>query len=111
MKRKGILIDYEFCTGCHSCEVACQMEHDLDPDRFGIKVNQIGPWKLGEDNYEFTFLPYPTKLCNLCAERTASGKEPTCVKHCLAQVIRYGDIDDLAAALHDKPRQVLYALE
>ena len=22
--RNGLLIDYEFCTGCHSCEVACR---------------------------------------------------------------------------------------
>jgi serine/threonine protein kinase len=27
MARYGLLIDYEYCTGCHSCEVACQMEH------------------------------------------------------------------------------------
>ncbi len=23
------LIDYEFCTGCQSCEVACKEEHDF----------------------------------------------------------------------------------
>ena len=27
MAREGLLIDYEFCTGCHTCEIACQMEH------------------------------------------------------------------------------------
>ena len=21
---KGILINYDYCTGCHSCEVACK---------------------------------------------------------------------------------------
>lgn len=111
MGRKGILIDYEYCTGCHSCEVACQMEYGLEPNRYGIKVNQIGPWKLGEDNYEFTFLPYPTKLCNLCVERVERGQQPTCAKHCLSQVIRCGEVDDLAAALQDKPKQVLYVVE
>ncbi|HBT95151.1 MAG TPA: oxidoreductase, partial [Coriobacteriia bacterium] len=26
---KGILINYEYCTGCHSCEVACRNELGL----------------------------------------------------------------------------------
>ena len=111
MGRKGLLIDYEYCTGCHSCEVACQMEKGLASDRWGIKLNQIGPWKLGEDNYEFTWLPFPTKICDLCADRVAKGKQPTCVKHCLAQVIRFGEVEDFAAALQEKPKQVLYVVE
>ena len=28
MARYAILIDYDYCTGCHTCEVACQQEHD-----------------------------------------------------------------------------------
>ena len=24
MTQHGLLIDYEFCTGCHACEMACQ---------------------------------------------------------------------------------------
>ena len=111
MGRKGILIDYEYCTGCHSCEVACQMEHDLPADRWGIKIAQFGPWKLGEDDYDFSFIPYPTKLCDLCAERVAAGKQPTCVKHCLAQVLRYGEVEDLSARLQDKAKQLLYVVE
>lgn len=111
MGRKGLLIDYEFCTGCHTCEVACQMEKGLPEDRWGIKLSQIGPWKLGEDDYEFTWLPFPTKLCDLCAERVAAGKQPTCVKHCLAQVIRYGEVADFDAALQEKPKQVMYVVD
>lgn len=29
MSGYGILIDYNWCTGCHSCEMACQMEKKL----------------------------------------------------------------------------------
>lgn len=111
MGRKGLLIDYEYCTGCHSCEVACQMEHELPADRWGIKVSQIGPWKNGEDDYTFLFIPTPTDLCTLCQERVANGKQPTCVKHCLAQVIRYGEVSELAQALEDKPKQLLYVVK
>ena len=42
-KPMGLLINYEFCTGCHSCEVSCQMEHDLPVDRWGIKLAKVGP--------------------------------------------------------------------
>ena len=27
---KGILINYDYCTGCHSCEVACKVVHELN---------------------------------------------------------------------------------
>ena len=27
--RRGLLIDYYYCTGCRSCEVACDIEHCL----------------------------------------------------------------------------------
>ena len=26
MTQKALYIDYEFCSGCHSCEVACRNE-------------------------------------------------------------------------------------
>lgn len=28
-KSYGLLIDYDYCTGCHSCETACKMELGL----------------------------------------------------------------------------------
>ena len=42
MARYGILVDYEWCSGCHTCEVACQMEHGLPTDRFGAKLFELG---------------------------------------------------------------------
>ena len=27
----GLLIDYEFCTGCFTCQVACSQEPVVDP--------------------------------------------------------------------------------
>ncbi|HCF70666.1 MAG TPA: oxidoreductase, partial [Syntrophomonas sp.] len=38
MSRNGLLIDYEYCTGCHSCEVACKKELELPKGKFGIKL-------------------------------------------------------------------------
>lgn len=111
MGYKGLLIDYEFCTGCHTCEVACQMEHNLSADRWGIKITQVGPWKNGQDDYTFIFIPAPTNLCDLCADRVSAGKLPTCVHHCLAHVIRFGEIAELSIELEKKTNQVLYVIE
>ena len=106
-KAYGLLINYEFCTGCHSCEVSCQMEHDLPVDRWGIKIQKVGPWQIEGDRYQYDFVPVPTDQCNLCAERTDAGREPICVHHCLANVLYYGTVEDLSKKLADKPKQML----
>jgi Fe-S-cluster-containing dehydrogenase component len=31
-EKKGLLIDYHYCTGCHSCEVAYQQKHGFLKD-------------------------------------------------------------------------------
>ena len=34
----GLYVDYEWCSGCHACELACKQEHDLKTDEWGIRV-------------------------------------------------------------------------
>ncbi len=109
MARNGLLIDYEYCTGCHSCEMACQVEHDLPPERFGIKIAEIGPWPIDGDVWQYSYVPVPTDECDLCASRVEKGKVPTCVHHCQAAVMKYGPISELALELEKKPQQVLFA--
>ncbi len=108
MAQKGLLIDYEFCTGCHSCEVACKVEHGFDVDEWGIKLTEIGPWKLDEDKWEWDFVPLPTQRCDLCKDRLAEGKIPTCVHHCQGICMYYGDVEDLAKKM-TKTRMVLFS--
>lgn len=43
MSRKGLLIDYEYCTGCHSCEVACKQEHGLGAGPRLVRVIEDAP--------------------------------------------------------------------
>jgi Fe-S-cluster-containing dehydrogenase component len=113
MSRNGLLIDYEYCTGCHSCEVACKKELSLPNGKFGIKLAKNGPFKLKdtEDKWELTYVPIPTQLCDLCGDRVAAGKKPSCVHHCQASVIEYGPVEELAAKLNNKGRQVLFVPE
>lgn len=110
MAREGLLINYDYCCGCHTCEIACQKEHGYSVDQWGIVVQQIGPWKIeGTKKYNYDFIPSPTKLCDLCEERTQAGKLPTCVQHCQTGCMSYGLVAELAKELEDKPRHVLFA--
>ena len=57
MARYGLLIDYEYCTGCHSCEIACQVEQNIPIGKWGIKLAEIGPFQISEDKWEYTYVP------------------------------------------------------
>ena len=107
MKRFGLLIDYEYCTGCHSCEVACKQEHGYPVGTEGIKVFEYIQELQGGRLY-ITHIPFPTELCDLCAPRVNEGRAPACVKHCMADVMKFGPVDKLAAEIQNKPRQVIW---
>ena len=93
MKKYGLLIDVHYCTGCHSCEVACEQENHLDAGQFGIKVTEHVLQQ--RDKVMIDYVPYVTDLCNLCLKRVADGQRPSCAKHCLAQCISFGTADEV----------------
>ena len=83
-----VTVDPEKCNGCGSCVAACP----------------YGAPKVNEETKK-------GMKCDLCADRIAKGHEPTCVKHCQAQVLKYGDLEDLAKELARKPKQTLFSCE
>lgn len=109
----GLLIDYKWCTGCHTCEIACQQEKHMEPLKVGeqgergILPYEIGPYNLGNDRYQYEFVPVPTAHCDLCADRVSAGKLPSCVKHCQAGCMYYGTIEELAKKM-TSDRMVLF---
>lgn len=105
----GLLINYEYCTGCHTCEVACKKELHLPTGDWGIKLMQDGPRKNHMGKWEYTYLPLPTNLCNLCENRVAEGRLPTCVHHCQGGIMFYDTVDKLAEMMADRPRSVIFA--
>lgn len=106
---KGILIDYEFCYGCHVCEMACKKEHDFQNMKLGIELHTIGPREIGPDKWEYTYVPVITDLCDMCADRLAEGKLPSCVHHCNAKVMEFGEIEELVPKISSKSKVVLYS--
>ena len=112
----GLLINYKLCTGCASCVVACKEAHGYPVGVWGIRVFDDGPWRKREGafyGHEFNWnkVPVPTDLCDLCVERTQQGRDPVCVHHCLADVMRFGEVSELAGELAKQPGQVLWVPE
>ena len=105
MPKYGLLIDYEFCTGCHVCEIACKKEHNRPPEEWGIVVKEVEPDMAGGKQYYF---PFPTDRCNLCGKRISKGVQPACVTNCWAQVMKFGKIEDLAEYMQQKAKTVLW---
>lgn len=109
MAIKGMLINYNFCTGCHSCEMACRQEYGYEIGNTGIVVNEVGPNKITKERWQLDYVPVPTDRCTLCAGRAAKGKLPACVQNCQSRVIEVGDFMELAGRV-DADKQVLYAV-
>lgn len=112
---KGILVNYEFCTGCHACEVACRETLGLGKGEFGIKVFECSPVKntagrnVGE--WDWVFTPTLTKSCDLCQERVEAHKLPACIQHCNAWCMAYGEVGDLVKKIDPKTRHALLVPE
>jgi len=113
---KGILVNYDYCTGCHSCEVACKKELDLPKGEFGIKVEEVGPFQYStrpglEGTWEWTYMPVITQACDMCASRTAEGKMPMCVQHFQAWCMYYGEAEELVKKMDGKTRWSLITVK
>jgi Fe-S-cluster-containing dehydrogenase component len=106
MEKYAMLIDYHYCTGCHACEVACQQENGYSAGQFGITVNEYV--LQGKKQLMIDYVPFLTDLCNLCLPRKKQGLKPACVKHCLADCMRFGTIDELAAEAKTRPKALIY---
>jgi Fe-S-cluster-containing dehydrogenase component len=105
MPKYGLMIDYEFCVGCHTCELSCKQEYNRPPEEWGIRIMEIEPEVSGGKEY---FILFPTDKCNLCGKRVAKGLQPACVQNCWAGVMKFGLIEQLSEDMKNKARTVLW---
>ena len=108
MEYKGLLIDVDFCYGCQACVLACQQEHGFEDSQYGIYVHQLGPIQTPDGKWQYDFMPQLTSWCDLCEERVAGGKQPSCVQHCQANCMEYGDVEELAKKVY-REKQIIVA--
>jgi Fe-S-cluster-containing dehydrogenase component len=71
-------------------------------------VLQDGPRQNIHGDWEWTYVPLPTDLCDLCEERVAGGRLPTCVQHCQGGIMYWGPLKELAEKAAEKPKMVLF---
>jgi Fe-S-cluster-containing dehydrogenase component len=64
--------------------------------------------ELPQGKMYLTYIPFPTELCILCAPRTRRGEQPACVKHCMANCMKFGNVEELSKEASKKGRQVLW---
>ena len=76
---QGLIVQYDFCTGCHACEVACKKERGLDKGEFGIKVMEYGPAKKPDGRWDYFFIPYqPTCATYAPTAQAWASYPPAC---------------------------------
>lgn len=107
LDRPALMIDYEYCTGCHSCEVTCKRELGLEEGEWGIRLLEYGPVQVDDDTWEQIYIPYATMRCTLCQDRVADGKLPACVHNCPAACMQYGTVAELSEMVAYKPMRIL----
>ena len=105
MTKYALFIDYEFCSGCRSCELACRNELGLGKGEFGIRVLQDGPRQFADGTWVWDHIVLPSEKCDLCEGRIAQGLEPSCVQHCQAKVLEFGTAEECAAKMTAKGRK------
>ncbi len=70
----AVSYDYGRCMGCRYCMVACPF---------------------GSIGYEWGSLTPRVRKCSFCAERTADGLKPACVKTCPTNALAFGKREEL----------------
>ncbi|NPV70018.1 MAG: 4Fe-4S binding protein [Firmicutes bacterium] len=71
-RRRRLVIDLDRCWGCHACEVACKREHGLPPGAAAIRVERIGPRRIG-GRLRTAYVPC---LCQHCEDPVCSAACP-----------------------------------
>lgn len=87
MRRYGFYIDTASCSGCKTCQVACQDKNDLDPGLLWRKVIEIegGEWENDRDAWtQYPFAYHISMACNHCSD-------PLCVDACPTQAMHVTD--------------------
>lgn len=102
MSKYALIIDYKYCTGCHSCEIACRKEKALPLDQWGIKLTEQGPMRLDGGKVMWNFVPVPSDLCDVCADRIEEGRRPSCVVACLGACMVAVPLEDIPSAVANK---------
>lgn len=103
-----MLIDYEYCSGCKTCEIACKQEYGRPAGKVGGVEVKESIHTLPNGRLFITNTPNFTRACVFCAGRVKQGLAPSCVHHCMARVLTFGKVEDLIKLLPEKRKAILW---
>lgn len=111
MSKKGLLINYQWCTGCHACEIATKNALHLPIGKWGIKLLEHGPWEVTPGKFEWDYIPIPTQLCGADPNVNVDEVMHQAVKHCNALCMEYGPLEEMAKkAAEMGPRVAIFVV-
>lgn len=103
-----MLIDYEYCSGCRTCEIACNQEYRRPAGKLGGVEVQEYIHTLPSGKLWITNIPHFTQACVFCAGRVKKGLAPACAQHCMAKVLTFDTIDNLKKQIPEKRKALLW---
>ena len=80
-----LTVSPEKCIGCGTCAIVCPYNAPKVDEEIKKAVR-----------------------CDMCADRVAEGKQPTCVQHCQAWCLYHGEVEELAAKMDGSSRCALF---
>ncbi len=85
-----VRIDKSKCQGLRSCETIA-----------GCPYNNISHVEDGSDQETVKdpawAIAHPAQKCDMCSERLAQNKKPTCVSSCLTRALDFGTVEEIKA--------------
>jgi len=111
------------CMHCENpaCAAACPAEA-IVKDAHGITlVNEKKCRDTDKDSCKKACIPacpYPVppqynpekdivQMCNMCNQRVSRGEEPSCVKHCINEVLKFGTMEKLSKIIQERGNQTI----
>lgn len=101
----AMLVHYDYCTGCRSCEISCKNEKGYAAAPYGVTVLENGPYQYDNGRWEWDYVPTFNSRCDLCVARQETGEKPPCVIHCLAHCLEAGPAKEMFARFEEKPHK------
>lgn len=101
-ERQALLVDWDRCVGCFTCEVACKQEHGEKR----IHVNMLGPVHGKDGETRMEAIPLATQSCDLCQSRLARGEDPACVNACPTKALIITSIEDAITHIRSGQHQL-----
>ena len=118
-----VVVQDDVCNGCGYCVAACPFGvierrsgiegHEKSPQSHGISIRggeADGGARPGSHRNESSHAASNGEVknvgiaqkCTLCYDRIGDGQTPACAKACPTTSIKFGDLDDMRAAAHER---------